>query len=138
MLTSSRPGRYAAHVYDQRSDIFDRSGREIILWHRSITLSVTCTWVGTLASCRVALSGSKRIGPRAASAWPPGQADTAELCEGLPQTQQERCERCGSYLRGGDATFDAVRADQDEGAADRAGCPTPSAGRWPDYHRCPC
>ena len=43
---------------------------------------------------------------------------TAELCEGLSQTQQERRERCGSYLRGGDATFDAVRPDQDEGAAD--------------------
>ena len=48
MLTSSRPPRYPAHVYDQRLDIFDLSGREVILWHRSITLSVICTWVATV------------------------------------------------------------------------------------------
>jgi hypothetical protein len=39
-----------------------------------------------------------------------------ELCEGLSQAQQERCERYGGDLRGGDAALDAcaneVRATQ--------------------------
>ena len=38
--------------------------------------------------------------------------------EGLSQAQQERCERCGSGLRSGHATVDAVRSDQDQTTAD--------------------
>jgi len=44
---------------------------------------------------------------------------TSELGEGLPQTQQERRKWCGCDLRGGDAAVDAVRRDQDAGAAER-------------------
>ena len=38
------------------------------------------------------LSVSASLGPRAAGARPHGEADAAELCEGLSQAQQERCE----------------------------------------------
>ena len=40
-----------------------------------------------------------------------------ELCEGLSQAQQERCERCGCDLRGSGAAIDAVCSNQDERAA---------------------
>ena len=33
------------------------------------------------------VSVSASLGPRAANAWSYGEADAAELCEGLPQTQ---------------------------------------------------
>ena len=32
--------------------------------------------------------------------------------KGVSQAQQERCERCGGDLRGGDAALDAVRANE--------------------------
>ena len=38
------------------------------------------------------LSVSPSLEPRAAGAWPHGEADAAELCEGLSQAQQERRE----------------------------------------------
>jgi transposase len=48
-------------------------------------------YFGGLPRCLVGIEAcpSALLGPRAASAWPPGQTGTAELCEGLPQTQQE-------------------------------------------------
>ena len=55
---------------------------------------------------------STSLGPRAAGAWSHGAADAAELCEGLSQAQQERRERCGGDLRGGDAAIDAICADE--------------------------
>src|SRR5262249_40909483 len=50
-------------------------------------------------------------------ARPPREADAAELCEGLSQAQQERCERCGCDPRGSGAAIDAVCSNQDERAA---------------------
>src|SRR5258708_19056561 len=44
------------------------------------------------------VSVSASLGPRDSSAWSHGQADPAELCEGLPQARQERRERCGCDL----------------------------------------
>src|SRR5262249_6165543 len=63
------------------------------------------------------LSVSASLEPRATGARPPREADAAELCEGLSQAQQERCERCGCDLRGSGAAIDAVCSNQDERAA---------------------
>ena len=63
------------------------------------------------------LSISASLEPRAAGSRPHREADAAELCEGLSQAQQERRQRCGSGLRGGDAAVDAVCADEVRRAA---------------------
>jgi len=47
---------------------------------------------GALLGRDRSLSVSASLGPRASKAWSYGQADTSELCEGLSQTQQERCQ----------------------------------------------
>src|SRR5262245_33562653 len=52
----------------------------------------------------------------ATGARPPREADAAELCEGLSQAQQERCERCGCDLRGKWCGH-AVCSNQDERVA---------------------
>src|SRR5262249_28839765 len=63
------------------------------------------------------LSVSASLEPQATGARPPREDDAAELCEGLSQAQQERCERCGCDLRGSGAAIDAVCSNQDERAA---------------------
>ena len=45
------------------------------------------------------LSVSASLGPRASNAGSYGQTDPTELCEDLPQTQQERCESSQVTIR---------------------------------------
>src|SRR5262245_64872435 len=47
--------------------------------------------------------------PQASGAGSHRKTDAAELCEGLSQTQQERCQRRCRHLRGGNAAVDAIR-----------------------------
>ena len=79
------------------------------------------------------------LGARADRAWPPSQADAADLREGLRQAQQERRHRRGGDLRGGDTAFDALRAGQDRRPASGLdAAPRPRAAGSPAHHAGQC
>src|SRR5215831_4133302 len=74
------------------------------------------------------------LGAGVARAWPRGAADAGAIREGVHQAQQTRCRRCGSDLRGGSASDDALCAGQDgRPASCRAAAPWPGAVGAPAY-----
>ena len=99
----------------------DDSGAVVI--RKRVSRAKVLAFFGGLRRCLVGIEAcpSAHYWSRKLQALGHGAADAAELCESLSQTQQERRQRCGSNLRGGDAALDAVCTNQDEGATD-----------WPD------
>src|SRR5205085_12502818 len=57
--------------------------------------------------------GSARVGEAILALWSHGQADGAEVRGAVQEERQERRQRCGSDLRGGESTEHALRAGQD-------------------------
>ena len=76
----------------------DESGAVVI--RRRVGRAKVLALLGGLPPCLV---GIEACPPRVAGSRPHGAADAAELCAGLSQAEQERRQRCGSDLRGGDA-----------------------------------
>src|SRR5262249_47217077 len=95
-------------------------GAGAVVMRKCISRAKMLEFFADLRRCLVgmgSLSVSASLEPQATGARPRREADAAELCEGLSQAQQERCERCGCDLRGSGAAIDAVCSNQDERAA---------------------
>jgi len=74
-------------------------------------------WVVAVCDRNGGVCEGELLSPRVDSAWLRRASDAAELCGGLRQAQHERCGRCGSNLRSGEASGDALRAGEDSGSA---------------------
>ncbi len=113
-------GRHPPAAETQPGDPVLREAGGLSHWHRS-------------------LSDVASLVTRAAGVGPRGAVDAAQLREAVREAGQERCGRCGGDLRGGDAADDALRADQDPGAAGRPdAAPDPGVAGAPAHHAGQC
>ena len=76
-------------------------GAGAVVIRRRISRAKMLEFFAELPACLVGMEAcpsGPSLEPRATGARPYGEADAAELCEGLSQAQQERRQRCGSDL----------------------------------------
>ena len=83
---------------DIAKSVFQVHGVDVagaVVIRKRVSRAKVLEYFGDLPPCLVGIEAcpsAHHWGRELQGAWPHGQADTAELCEGLPQTQQERCE----------------------------------------------